>query len=306
MLMTAVSHADDEPEYTVLTGTQATYSLTSALTQDTPIQVINVPEDGRRISSLRDYIARRIERLIPTFVNAAAVVSLTNALPGDPLYRFARDANIRIVDIDAALPWSLSTAGVALTNLPTSNVDWSIDSSLNDSVTAPYFWLSVSNAIRMSDIIAHDLTELFPDFETTIQMNLDDLKWLLLNLRNEYQGQLIETGNDTVFALTGDFVYLTNDMGLYVDGYFIKQDIHWTESDLTMLTNHLTQRDIRVVLHKWTPSEAIQNAIGNAGARLVVLDSGDPGMVEDRRLVVDGLQQILRNNLDAISFALRQ
>lgn len=137
-------------------------------------------------------------------------------------------------------------------------------------------------------------------------MNLDDLKWLLLNLRNEYQGQLIETGNDTVFALTGDFVYLTNDMGLYVDGYFIKQDIHWTESDLTMLTNHLTQRDIRVVLHKWMPSEAIQNAIGNAGARLVVLDSGDPGMVEDRRLVVDGLQQILRNNLDAISFALRQ
>ena len=35
--------------------------------------------------------------------SADAVVTLTNALPGDPLYRFAREANIRIVDIEAAI-----------------------------------------------------------------------------------------------------------------------------------------------------------------------------------------------------------
>ena len=127
-----------------------------------------------------------------------------------------------------------------------------------------------------------------------------------MNLRSDYQRRLIETGDDTVFALTGDFVYLTNDMGLYVDGYFIKQDIRWNETDLEMLTNHLTQRDIRVVIHKWLPSDAIQSAVSEAGATLVVLDSGDPGMVEDRQLVTDGLQQILRKNLDAVYSALRQ
>ena len=158
----------------------------------------------------------------------------------------------------------------------------------------------------MADIIAHDLVELFPDSETAIRNNLDELKWSLLNLRNEYQNRLIETGNDTVFALTGDFVYLTNDMGLYVDGYFIKQDIRWTEADLASLTNHLEQRDIRVVIHKWVPSDAIQVAVSDAGATLVVLDSADPGMVENRQLVTDGLQQILRNNLDAIHSALSQ
>jgi len=291
---------------TVLTGTQATFSLAVALTRDTEIQVVNVPEDGRQISLLRDYIARRTDRLEETFANATAVVSLTNVLPGDPLYRFARDANIRIVNIDAALPWSLSTAGVALTDSPVSDVEWGSDTDSVDSVVAPYFWLSVSNAIRMGDIIAHDLSEIFPDSAAGIQANLDDLKWSLLDLRNEYQGRLIEAGSDTVFALTGDFVYLTNDMGLYVDGYFIKQDIRWTEDDLTALTGHLREREIRVVLHKWEPSEAIQSAISDAGASLVVLNSGDPGMVEERQLVADGLQRILRDNLDAISAALSQ
>ena len=298
--------ATAQPSQTILTGTQATYSLASALTRETPIRALNVPEDGRRLSLLKDYIGRRTEALAPTFASATAVISLTNALPGDPIYRFARDANIRIVDIDAASPWSFSTAGVALTDTPVSNVDWGTDTDPVSSATAPYFWLSLSNAIRMADIIAHDLVELFPDSETAIRNNLDELKWSLLNLRNEYQNRLIETGNDTVFALTGDFVYLTNDMGLYVDGYFIKQDIRWTEADLASLTNHLEQRDIRVVIHKWVPSDAIQVAVSDAGATLVVLDSADPGMVENRQLVTDGLQQILRNNLDAIHSALSQ
>ena len=304
--LTAAAQGTDEPAYSVLTGIQATYSLTSALTKGTPIQVVNVPEDGRQMSLLSDYIARRTEALMPLFTSATAVVSLTNALPGDPLYRFARDANIRVVDIDAALPWSLATAGVALVDSPVSTVDWSTDTDSTDSATAPYFWLSLSNAIRMGDIIAHDLIELFPGSVTLIQQNLDDLKWSLLNLRNEYQNRLIEAGNDTVFALTGDFVYLTNDMGLYVDGYFIKQDIRWTDADLRMLTSHLMQRHIQVVIHKWTPSDAIQKAVTDAGARLVVLESGDPGMSEDRRLVADGLQQILGKNLEAIYSALSQ
>jgi len=284
----------------VLTGTQATYSLTVALTNGTPIRVENVPADGRQLSLLKDYIARRMDTLGPTFAGATAVVSLTNALPGDPLYRFARDDNIRIVDIEAGVPWSLDAPGVALADLPASNVDWGSDTDRPETAVAPYFWLSVSNVIRMGDIIAHDLEALFPDSAATIAANLEELKRSLLDLRGEYQDRLIETNADVVFALTGDFVYLTNDMGLLVDGYFIKQDVRWTEADLAMLTQHLRDNGIEVVLHKWVPSEAIQSAVQAAGAKLVVLDAGDPGVVVDRALAPDGLQQILRKNLDAI------
>ena len=73
-----------------------------------------------------------------------------------------------------------------------------------------------------------------------------------------------------------------------------------------MLTSRLMQRHIQVVIHRWMPSDAIQKAVTDAGARLVVLESGDPGMTEDRGLVADGLQQILRKNLEAIYSALSQ
>jgi len=290
--------AADDTAPLVLTGTQATYSLTSALTAGTPIQVQNVPADGRQLGLLKDYIERRAETLAPTFAKATAVVTLTNALQGDPLYRFAREANIRIVDIEAAVPWSVSSPGVALADAPSSNVDWGGDKA--DTVVAPYFWLSLSNSIRMGDIIATDLEALFPDSAETIGANLEKLKRSLLELRGTYQDKIVASGADVVFALSGDFVYLTNDMGLFVDGYFIKQDVRWTDADYAALTKHLREHDIKIVLHEWQPSDAIQNAVRAAGAKLVVLDGGDPGVVVDRALAPDGLQQILRKNLDAI------
>jgi ABC-type Zn uptake system ZnuABC Zn-binding protein ZnuA len=291
---------------TVLTGMQATYSLASALTQGTQITVVNVPEDGREFALLKDYIERRASRLAPAFAGAAAVVSVTNALPSDPLFRFARAANIRIVDIDAALPWSYDTPGVALVELPSSNVSFAQDADGRQTATAPYFWLSISNSIRMADIVANDLERLFPDSATRIAENLDNFKRALLGLRNDYQAKLIEAEHDTVFALTGDFVYLTNDMGLFVDGYFIKQDVRWTPDDLSNLTAYLRDRDIHVVIHKWTPSDEIQAAVSAAGARLVVLDTGDPGIVEGGALARDGLQRILERNFESVVGALGQ
>ncbi len=290
--------AADAAQPLVLTGTGATYSLTVALTAGTPIQVQNVPADGRQLALQKDYIERRTATLAPTFAAATAVVTLTNALPGDPLYRFARDANIRIVDIEAGLPWSLDAPGVALAYAPSSNVEWGGDNA--ETVVAPYFWLSLSNSIRMSDNIAADLEALFPDSAKTIEANLEKLKRSLLDMRGEYQDKIVASGADVVFALTGDFVYLTNDMGMFVDGYFIKQDVHWTDADLAALTKHLREHDIKIVLHEWEPSEAIQNAVRAAGAKLVVLDGGDPGVVVDRALAKDGLQQLLRKNLEAI------
>lgn len=289
----------------VLTGIQATYSLAVALTAGTPIQVQNIPADGRQISLQKDYISRRVEALGAKFAAATAVITVTNALPSDPLYRFARNANIRIVDIDAAIPWSLDTPGVALADSPASDTSWGHDPDPAESSIAPYFWLSVSNAIRMGDLIANDLMALFPESATVISKNLDGLKRSLLRLRGDYQERLLEAGGADIFALTGDFIYLTNDMGLLVDGYFIKQDVRWTKADLAGLTKHLRDRHIKVVLHKWLPSEAIQAAIRDAGAKLVVLDGADPGMVVDNALAADGLQQILRKNMEAILAALK-
>ena len=297
--------ADDAP--VVLTGTQATYSIATALSVNTDIRIINIPEDGREFALLKPYLERRKERLEPLFASATAVIALTNALPADPLYRYARAANVGIVNIDAALPWTYDTPGVSLIDAPRSDVDWmQSDSRETQSGTSPFFWLSISNTIRMADIVASDLQALFPAFADTVALNLDDLKTTLLEVRRSYQERLLSAGDDTVFALTGDFAYLTSDLGLFVDGYFIKQDVDWTPADLAALTAHLHEHGIRVVLHKWLPDESIQAAVHAAGAQLVVLETGDQGRISDATLAPDGLQQILTDNMEKISDALEE
>lgn len=291
----------------VITGTQATYSIVWALLEETTIETVNVPEDGRRFNSLKDYIERRASRFEPLFKSADAVVAVTNALPADPLYRFAREANINLVYIDAAQPWSLSSPGVALIEQPESNVAWAIDETAHTAVSdAPYFWLSLSNAVRISDIVGVDLARTFPEFSAVILANRDALKVEFLALYREFQNQLLDVADISVFALANEFVYLTNDMGLYVDGYFLKQDIDWTDEDLESLTAHLKSREIKVVLHKWEPSEAIQQAVTAADANIVVLDTADPGLTADRQLMPTGYQQILRSNLEKLLQALKQ
>lgn len=303
-LLAATLRAAEVAGPTVLTGMQATYSIASALTQGTPIRVRNIPADGRELAMQKDYIERRATALAPVFAAATAVITITNAWPEDPLYRFAREANIRIVNIDAAIPWSTSIPGVALADQPASSVDWAKSGAATVAAgTAPYIWLGISNAIRMADIVAHDLAALFPESAPDIARNLDQFKRSLLGLRAEYQNRLIESGLDVVFALTGDFVYLTNDMGLLVDGYLIQQDAQWTAEELAALTQHLREHQIKVALHRWSPSEAIQAAVRAGGAKLVVLDAGDPGLVVDGALAPDGLQRILRSNLAAIHSA---
>jgi ABC-type Zn uptake system ZnuABC Zn-binding protein ZnuA len=304
VVMSAPLRAADATGPLVLTGIQATYSIAKALTAGTSIRVQNVPADGREMSVQKDYISRRMDTLGRQFMAATAAITITNAVPGDPLYRFARESNIRIVNIDAAIPWLVDRPGVALADSPASNVAWGNNADPPASGTAPYFWLSVSNAIRMADIVANDLAALFPESAPAITGNLDDFKRRLLKLRGDYQDRLMAAGGD-VFALTGDFVYLTNDMGLLVDGYFIKQDVRWTTADLAGLTKHLRDHGIKVVLHKWLPSEPIQNAVKSAGAQLVVLDAADPGVVVDESLAADGLQQILKKDLEAIHAALK-
>lgn len=301
----AAANLKESSAPTVITGAQPTYSLVHALTADTPIQVVNVPQDGRRLASLKDYISRRTEQFEPLFNQADAVVAYTNVIGTDPLYRYARRANINLVYIDAAQPWEYDSPGVSLVTLPSTNVAWAeqTDVDVQESGYSPYFWLSPGNAVRMSDIIGNDLARVFPEYEQAIQENLRRLKADWLALSGEFHDRLLSSADTSVFALANEFVYLTNDMGIYVDSYFIKQDINWTDADLENLTHHLKSRDIQVVLHKWQPSEKIQTAVAKAGAKIVVLDSIDPGLVIDRSLVADGYQQLMRINLDRITDA---
>jgi len=230
----------------------------------------------------------------------------------DPLYSAVRQANIRVINIDATQPWSQSRDGISLIQRPLSDVPWvgNSDSQLKSihgrQRSSPYFWLSPANVVRAAGIIAADLKRLNPAQAALIDASLAAFRAQILSLKSEFESRFSQFNDVTVFALAEEFVYLSTDMGLFVDGYFLKQDIHWTAFDREQLQQYLQRGEIKVVLHKWQPEAGIADAVAAAGAQLLILDSGELGLKKNRLLQRDGLQRQLRANLEALQRALQQ
>lgn len=287
----------------VLTALPATYSISSALARDTSITVGNLPARPRPLSALGAYFASRGEQLAEQFQTTQAVVTIGKLWPDDPLFTAVRAGNIRVVDIDASKPWSRTLEGISVAFEPREDVPWT-EAERRDRNLSVYFWLSLANGVRAAEIIADDFMRLSPEDSVQIKRNLDSYRRQLLDLKREYEVKFATLLDITVFALTPEFVYLTSDMSLFVDGNFFRQDINWTEEDLGNFESYLTDNEIQVAIHKWEPADPIQAAIDNAGAQLVVLDMIDLGVVEEGQLREDSYIELLRANLESLYTAL--
>jgi ABC-type Zn uptake system ZnuABC Zn-binding protein ZnuA len=282
VLMLAVPLAvAQEKSVLVLTSLPATYAITSAVAEGTSIRVENLPRDARPMSALGRFFEKPSEEVVALMRGADAVVTIGKLWRDDPLFAAVRAQNIRVVNIDATEPYSRTLPGVALVREPGGAAPWS-GGATEASGAAPsiYFWLSPSNGARVAEIVAHDLAQLSPKDAERVMQNLASYRRKLFAIKRTYEEKLASLENVTVFALTPDFAYLTADVGLFVDGYFVKQDIDWTPADLAALRKYLSDRKLRVVLHKWEPSEPIRKAIQDAGAQLVVLSTGETGNYE--------------------------
>ena len=303
LAIASAGHAQDN-EVLVLTALPATYSISYALAQGTSIRVENVPERGRRMNALPNLLNQRADQFTEQFAEADAVVTIGKLWNEDPLFVAVRSANVRVVDIDATKPWSTTLEGISVALEPRQDVPWA-EADRGERSPSLYFWLSPANGARMAEIIANDFMRLSPQDRPILERNLTNVRRELLDLKLEYELNLAELPDVTLFALASEFVYMTTDMGLYVDGYFLKQDINWVDEDLSAFADYLRNNAIRVVIHKWEPDETIQAAIRDGGAGLVVLDPLDAGLVEDGRLAADSYLRLLRTNLDALYQALR-
>jgi ABC-type Zn uptake system ZnuABC Zn-binding protein ZnuA len=289
---------DQSKSVLVLTTLPAMYGITSALAQGTSVRVENLPRDGRPMSAQARYFEKPGEEALALMRQADAVVSIGKLWHEDPLFPAVRAQNIRVVNIDATEPYSRTMPGVALIREPSGEAPWTAGGASEPAQAAPsiYFWLSPSNGARVAEIVAHDLALLAPQDADRILQNLATYRRKLFSLKRTYEEKLAALENVSVFALTPDFTYLTSDVGLFVEGYFVKQDIDWTADDLAGLTRYLKERGLRVVLHKWQPGEPIRKAIEAAGAELVVLrtiESGTASYEGELEADLDSLLQAL-------------
>lgn len=257
---TAFAQAATTPP-TVLVSMAPVFELAEPLLTGTNVQLKLVPDEARTMQAQTTLFTRQADRFAEQFRNADAVITIGKLWSADPLYTAAREVNIRVINIDASKPWSHELDGVAVANSPSTNG------------VSPYFWLSPANVIRMVDIIGSDLEKLYPEQATTIAANLQRVKGEYVKLKLDFEQRFTTVGDPVIYALTDEFIYLTSDLGVFVDGYFVKQDIDWKPEDYATLTKRLKDGGIKVVVHKWDPSAEIKQAISDGGAQLLVLDT---------------------------------
>ena len=297
MMMFGAANAQSDDQHLVLTSLQATYSIATALSKDTQIHVVNVPAQAAVMDS-QAFALTRVDDAV--FKQAEAVVTISKLWREDPLYPVARSRNIHIINIDASFPWSAAEAGVGVMRKPVNNVPWDTQQSADDTSLSRYMWLSSANAIRMAELISADLVRLSPKDAPQIQSNLLAFTISVRQLSAEYGARFAILADPRVFSLADEFVYLLADLGVYVDGWFIKQDVNWSEADAAALTNYLKSHDIKVVVHKWIPDERIQAAITQAGAAIVILDAGDPGPAINNTTAPEAYQVLMRANMEKL------
>jgi ABC-type Zn uptake system ZnuABC Zn-binding protein ZnuA len=295
--------AEPAGNVTVLTSLPVTYSIATALAAGTHVTVQNVPDNGRRMNAQQNYFTLQAPKLAEQFAHADAVVTIGKLWQEDPLFVAARAANVRVVEIDATKPFSDTLEGVSVAFEPRTDAPWVHNDAEGAAVPSVYFWLSAANVARAADIVGQDMMRLAPADAAKIRANLAKYEREVLDIKREYEAKLA-TLDVTVYGLGSGLAYLLTDMSIFVDGYFLKQDINWTPEDLSSLSKYLKEHGIKVVVHQWDPSEQIKAAITAGGAKLVVLDLGDGGIVENGHLVPDGYSRLMRSNLEALYQAL--
>lgn len=288
-------------EVRVVTSLPVTYGIASALAQETNIRVMNVPPEGKPMNALARYFEKPPQKALETLRAADAVVTIGKLWREDPLFVAARAQNIRVVNIDATEPYSATLTGVSLVREPRGAAPWAEEAGSSDETpVSRYFWLGFSNVVRAAEIVAADFMRLSPQYAERIAQNLATFRRQLFELRNGWEEKFAALESVSLFALSPDFVYLTNDLGLFVDGCFFKQDIDWTDADLEAFRKYLTDHAVRVVIHRWEPDARILEAIRAAGAKLVVLRTAESPFPSGTPLTPDTWLTQLTSSLQAL------
>jgi len=246
----------------VATSIPALAALAKEILKDTPIEIIE--PFGKEISiDELDQVAKDYEaRLDEISKKTAAVVNIRSVIAADPLFVQMRHRNIKIVEIDCATPISPVLTAVGKTRKE--------DGSLN-----PFVWLSLSNSIRMAEVLQNDFCALFPKYAKNINANLIEFKKKANGLRNSYVRRFLDVDNFSAVCLSGDFDYLLKDVDLFVVGKF-PPEYEWDKEITLNFEKLLENKQVGTVISRWEPGSPAEEIMTKFDVGASVLKTGFP------------------------------
>lgn len=269
---------------TVLTNTQATYTLTSMLAENTDIKVKSLFETSASMSYDQIQTLKSIPK--ESYNDVVAVVDLQRVWIYDSLFEFARRENIKVIEIDASYSYQDNTSLSLLIN--------NYHKGENRGQTNPYVWLDLGNANKMTQIIAHDLIRLFPENKDVINKNLEKTLNILEKLAEEYNSLY---NIDGVIVLSENLNYLITYLNIF------SEYVNINDLSVSNIKKIMKQTDLKVfVSDKGIKKEIVEEIKRNKGT-VVILKTGNlPVEDEDDEdlMAKDGLIQIYKDNLNKL------
>ena len=270
----------------VLTSIQSVYSIVKNITKDSDIEVYSIFDSDVSM----DYGKSAFDNSdldLSSAKEAVAVVDVAKVWNNDYLYEYARRKNIRIVEIDASYSFS-GNDYLSLSLLNYKNGDRN-----------PYVWMSFQNVIKMANIVADDLSELFPENSKIIEKNLTNFSQEIKEIENGYLEKTLTLSSLSVITLTENLDYLFNDLNIF---------FNYTDS------NEMTVKNVSEIMKRnnskifisdrWIKKEII-NEIEKKGGKFLVLDTFNIPREVDGKMDPDGYIKGMKENMEKLVEAMQ-
>ena len=270
----------------VLTSIQSVYSIAQNITKNTDIEVYSIFDSDVSMDYGKSAFDNK-DLDLTVAKNAVAVIDVAKVWENDYLYEYVRRQNIKIIEIDASYSFS--------------GDDYSALSLLNykNGERNPYVWMSLQNTIKMADIIAADLTRLFPKNEKVIATNLKKFTEELKDLENNYLRETLNAKSLSVIALTENLDYLFNELNIFANHVEFSQ---MTSENIDKIMKENGSKII--VSDKWLKKEVISE-IEKKGGKFIVLDTFNIPRELNEKMDPDGYLKGMKENLDKLAKALK-
>ncbi len=285
-LLIGTMYAENRTNKKVLTSIQSVYSIVKNITKDSDIEVYSIFDSDVSM----DYGKSAFDNKnldLSSAKDAVAVVDVAKVWNNDYLYEYARRKNIRIVEIDASYSFS-GNDYLSLSLLNYKNGDRN-----------PYVWMSFQNVIKMANIAADDLSELFPENSKIIEKNLTKFSQEIKEIENGYLEKTLTLSSLSVITLTENLDYLFNDLNIF---------FNYTD------TNEVTVKNVAEIMKRnnskifisdrWIKKEII-NEIEQKGGKFLVLDTFNIPREVDGKMDPDGYIKGMKENMEKLVEAMQ-
>ena len=233
----------------IITSTPVTYMLSEQLMQGTGIETSYLPPKRYGVERLVNWFASKgQQQAIKAGQEATVAVTLGAIWHQDPTFVYARQGNIRLIEIDASQAISPRAPGVAAL-------------TLDNGDTSKYAWMNPTNLIRMAAIVGEDLQKVYPQYQAQIEKNQQALMLEVRELINQQQDVIFAKEIDSVVLLGESLEDFASGNQLFVVDRQFKPELEWSEAEKLSLKAQFEEDKTLWLITDKRPSKQLQSII---------------------------------------------